>query len=1363
MKKTSITIGLLYNFLKILILPILILSLGSLWSCKEQEFRSVKTKKLNFNIVLESINTDASCYKDELGDSLQNYMSTELYILRAYEIPENKTIDTATLLNNPKEIAKEEGKNTEFSKYILLTPIDILIGQMNLRVKKVDKKQMTLWGLYKRSALNFEDPLLVTMNIIESGSTNIDVIFSISSTVAFKLMTIDEQYTLTFKEFAYYQNVVDTLVREERPLQDILDPGKIACWEFQLEALVEAMIQYQIHGVLTSPEIQEELDENVDNLGTVLSEMYAKEDAEKTISTLQGVVKDGEEKTIREEMEEAPVISKRVEVSRTLTITYPDPSLYNLYENFSITPTVEGETPNKFTIEPSLPEGLSLDESTGEISGIPTESKEVEEYTIEVSNLLVTITTTLNLGGASELIYSSGSLICKINRPCNNTPDINGETPSDLSIDPELPPGLEFDPTTGEISGIVTGTFTSTDYTITASYPNGDTSSTLMTLIGLATDASYGEETVEYKINESFTLNPLIVGDIPSGYSIDADGPQLPAGLSIDETTGEITGTPTEPIAMTDYTVILTFEDGTTSKTTVSLGVALPEVTYSDDIVYYKKSLSFSIFPTIVGETPTPLSISPALPTGLDFNRQTGEISGVPSATADRTDYTISFSYYGNDGTATVTLDGILPVLGFQVTSQSLTEQDLDVSVSVTMSKTYSRNNSLAVNYTIEGNGDTDDSDLADGSFNIAAGELEGVIDFMILDDNIYEDSVTVVVTMTAPGTTDFFEIDENAPSHTLTIADDPSDSPGVGFTYNPSRNIAESIGSDNIAIFISKQSVFETVVNYTVSTGGASNPEDHNLSNGAITIAAMSWSASIPFTIVDDNVFEGTGESVSLEITNVDDDRAGVDLASKDLTLNISENLSDLKVEFQDIAGGNIHEGTTSTITVTLSALKGGNPISVSASSDITVPITLSGYAKEVASGDFTQDINPDASSIVISAGNSSGTLDINILDNSVTEVEESMQVDLLTPNTLATLGTKTTYNATILGERTCTSSGATTWPAEETYYCDPVLTVATNGSITLSANAEVITDELDLSGGFINNGILTVNSTVTLRNSGAYTHESTATLNSAGANLIVTASPTITLDTDYGSCNPDLDVTDCSQWNVFKEATGASIPSFTNVTINSGAALTHVSPPLTYNPPHTYSLILEATGTFDVQGTISAISSGYPGSGLGAGGESEGGSGGGGHGGAGGDGAIEIGGGTYDNSQQPVELGSGGGDIGNDLGFGGGAIHIIANTLKVRGPISARGGYTDHNGSGGGAGGSIWIEATTLEGTADIEANGGNAESASAGAGGGGLIAIYTCTDNHTGSVTALAGDSSDFPGNDGVTYTATLGSCP
>jgi len=128
--------------------------------------------------------------------------------------------------------------------------------------------------------------------------------------------------------------------------------------------------------------------------------MYAKEDAEKPISTLQGVVKDGEEKTIREEMEEAPVISKRVEVSRTLTITYPDPSLYNLYENFSITPTVEGETPNKFTIEPSLPEGLSLDESTGEISGIPTESKEVEEYTIEVSNLLVTITTTLNLGGA---------------------------------------------------------------------------------------------------------------------------------------------------------------------------------------------------------------------------------------------------------------------------------------------------------------------------------------------------------------------------------------------------------------------------------------------------------------------------------------------------------------------------------------------------------------------------------------------------------------------------------------------------------------------------------------------------------------------------------------------------------------------------------------------------------------------------------------------------------------------------------------------------------------------------------------------------------------------------------------------------
>ena len=105
------------------------------------------------------------------------------------------------------------------------------------------------------------------------------------------------------------------------------------------------------------------------------------------------------------------------------------------------------------------------------------------------------------------------------------------------------------------------------------------------------------------------------------------------------------------------------------------------------------------------------------------------------------------------------------------------------------------------------------------------------------------------------------------------------------------------------------------------------------------------------------------------------------------------------------------------------------------------------------------------------------------------------------------------------------------------------------------------------------------------------------------------------------------------------------------------------------------------------------------------------------------------------YGDYRYPSNVGSSGGDVNNGA-RGGGAVRIIANTLKLQGVVDASGATTediiDSNG-GGGAGGSIWISAESCTGkNGSLIADGGIGalpyDSAVRGGGGaGGRIALH------------------------------------
>ena len=141
-----------------------------------------------------------------------------------------------------------------------------------------------------------------------------------------------------------------------------------------------------------------------------------------------------------------------------------------------------------FSIAPTLPAGLTMDTTTGIITGTPTAATAAQDYVITVTSGGCVATATLNLGVQAVVTAPSG---LSINPPAQSfpvgvaittiTPSLanNGGAPVTWGISPALPAGLTFNPLTGAISGTPTAVSAVTSYTITATNSAGSVSASL--------------------------------------------------------------------------------------------------------------------------------------------------------------------------------------------------------------------------------------------------------------------------------------------------------------------------------------------------------------------------------------------------------------------------------------------------------------------------------------------------------------------------------------------------------------------------------------------------------------------------------------------------------------------------------------------------------------------------------------------------------------------------------------------------------------------------------------------------------------------------------------------------------------------
>ena len=162
--------------------------------------------------------------------------------------------------------------------------------------------------------------------------------------------------------------------------------------------------------------------------------------------------------------------------------------------------------------------------------------------------------------------------------------------------------------------------------------------------------------------------------------------PALPAGLSLDASTGAISGTPTEAAAQATYTVHANASNGTDSATLTIEVLQSPVVsgpTSAQLLVGQASSLAFS---DSSGHAVT-WSASPALPSGLSLDASTGVLSGTP-ASAGSTSHTITATSSVGSGTLSLSLEAVAAapvalVQGFEASIEPFNASQLAGATSV--------------------------------------------------------------------------------------------------------------------------------------------------------------------------------------------------------------------------------------------------------------------------------------------------------------------------------------------------------------------------------------------------------------------------------------------------------------------------------------------------------------------------------------------------------------------------------------------------------------------------------------------------------------------------------------------------------
>jgi len=393
----------------------------------------------------------------------------------------------------------------------------------------------------------------------------------------------------------------------------------------------------------------------------------------------------------------------------TATLAVPTKMLTaNQLASFTPVTGSGGTTPLTYSISPTLPAGLALNSSTGAITGTPTATSPQTTYTVTVTdNNQATATAnfslTVNAAVIATLVIPTKTLTA--NQSVSFTPvtGSGGTTPLIYTIAPSLPAGLNISSSTGAITGAPTATSATTTYTVTVTDSNNATATASFSVsVNAAVTATQTVPTKVLTANHattSFTPVTGAGGTTPISFSI---SPVLPAGLTLNTSTGAITGTPTVASAAISYAVTVTDSNHATATASFSLtvnsAVTATQSVPTTMLTVSQSSASFTPVAGSGGTAPLGYTISPLLPAGLSLSATTGLITGTPTAVSAQTVYTMTVTD-ANQATATATFS--LTVNSAVTAAQSVPATTLTVNQPVSFTPVTGSGGTTPLHYSI--------------------------------------------------------------------------------------------------------------------------------------------------------------------------------------------------------------------------------------------------------------------------------------------------------------------------------------------------------------------------------------------------------------------------------------------------------------------------------------------------------------------------------------------------------------------------------------------------------------------------------------------------------------------------------------
>ncbi|HEY4922326.1 MAG TPA: putative Ig domain-containing protein [Xanthobacteraceae bacterium] len=326
-----------------------------------------------------------------------------------------------------------------------------------------------------------------------------------------------------------------------------------------------------------------------------------------------------------------------------------------------------GNSPYTYSVSSgALPTGLSLNPSTGAISGTPTAGG-LFNFTILATDTQGNTGSqaySVNIGTSSLTVNPASLPASTQNVAYNQTVSaVGGTGPYTFSVSTgALPAGLALNPSTGAITGVPTGSGPAT-FTISVLDSKGNTGSR-----AYAMNVGTNSLTVNPAALPSGSLgtayNQTVVGTGGTGpYTYTVTTGTLPAGLSLNAATGAITGTPSGA-GQSLFTAQARDSNGNTGSRSYAIIIGTNSLTINPTSlppapqgVAYRQTVAAT-----GGNSPYIYTVSSgALPPGLSLNPNTGQIAGTPSALGSFSFTILARDSTGNFGSRSYTVGTARP------------------------------------------------------------------------------------------------------------------------------------------------------------------------------------------------------------------------------------------------------------------------------------------------------------------------------------------------------------------------------------------------------------------------------------------------------------------------------------------------------------------------------------------------------------------------------------------------------------------------------------------------------------------------------------------------------------------------------